>query len=76
MTTYSIFVDDDRYSTPTLQFVVGGSETEAFEFAVKYLLDSPHHQAVRVDRDGREVFVRQRRDFPQESPRGGGPRRA
>jgi hypothetical protein len=63
MTTYSIFIDDDRYSTPTLQFVVGGSETAAFDFAMKYLLDSPHHQSVRVDRDGAEVFVKRRLDL-------------
>lgn len=67
MTTYSIFIDDDRYSVPTLQFVVGGSETSAFSFAVMYLLDSPHHQSVRVDRDGTEVFVKHRSDFPPES---------
>jgi hypothetical protein len=64
MTTYSIFIDDDRYSTPTLQFVVGGSEAEACDFAVKYLLNSPHHRSVRVDRDGAECFVRRRRDLP------------
>ena len=78
MTTYSIFIDDDRYSTPTLQFVVGGSETEALDFAVRYLMESPHHRLVRVDRDGAELFVRGRHDFPSSGPvsEGSDPRQA
>ncbi len=63
MSTYSIFIEDDRYSAPTLHFVVDASEARAFDFAVKYLLDSPHHQSVRVDCNGAEVFVRHREDI-------------
>ncbi|MBS0409063.1 MAG: hypothetical protein JSR86_04035 [Proteobacteria bacterium] len=63
MTTFSIFIDDDRYSTPTLHFVIDDDEAAARAFAIRYLLQSSHHQAVRIDVEGTEVFATARRDL-------------
>jgi hypothetical protein len=73
MPTYSIFIDDDRYSTPTLHFVVDEDEAKARAFAISYLLQSPHHRAVRIDVEGAEIFATARRDF---GPDGSDPRLA
>lgn len=68
MPTFSIFIDDDRYSTPTLHFVVDDDVAAARTFAIKYLLQSPHHRAVRIDVEGAEIFATVRRDLAPGAP--------
>lgn len=60
MRTYSCFVTDDRYSVPTLTFMMVADEALARELALRRLLESPHHRQVELLEDGEPVFSRRR----------------
>lgn len=60
MQTFSLFVHDERYSVPTLQFIVVQDEAGARELARRELLASPHHLAVEVRDDGGSAFCEER----------------
>jgi hypothetical protein len=60
MRTFSCFVTDDRYSVPTLTFLMVADAALARELALRRLLESPHHQKVEVLEDGEPVFTRDR----------------
>ena len=44
MRTFSCFVTDDRYSVPTLTFLLVADAALARELALRRLLESPHHR--------------------------------
>jgi hypothetical protein len=56
MRTYSLYIEDDRYSVPTLQFVTAGDDAEIRRLA-EAMLAKPHHQSVEV-REGDVVLFR------------------
>jgi hypothetical protein len=58
--TFSCFITDDRYSVPTLTFLLVADEKLAREMALRRLLESPHHRNVELLEDGQRVFERQR----------------
>jgi hypothetical protein len=60
MRTFSCFVTDDRYSVPTLTFLMVADAALAREFALRRLLESPHHRKVEVLENGEPVFTRDR----------------
>jgi hypothetical protein len=60
MRTFSYFIQDDRYSVPTLQFAVVPDETRAREFARRQLMTSPHYRSIEVHENGRPLFRQDR----------------
>jgi hypothetical protein len=58
--TFACFVTDDRYTAPTLTFMLVADEALARELALRRLLESPHHLSVELLEDGEPVFTRRR----------------
>jgi hypothetical protein len=50
--TYEFYIDDDRYSVPTLQLVTAADHVEALQLALALLNDGPHHKGVEVCHGG------------------------
>ncbi len=61
MRMFNLFIEDARYTVPTLDIVTVRDAQCALELAVKRLNDSPHHVAVEV-REGDELLARLGRD--------------
>jgi hypothetical protein len=66
--TFSCFINDDRYSVPTLAFLLVADEKLAREMALRRLLESPHHREVELLENGERIFERTR--DPGEEPTG------
>ena len=60
MQTYALYIDDDRYSVPTLLFVTANDDTAVRRIA-REKLSEPHHKAVEV-LEGEQILVRLERD--------------
>jgi len=60
MRTFSVFIEDRRYSVPTLMFVVASDEVRARELAVRELDASNNHLSVEVQESGRSLFKQAR----------------
>lgn len=60
MRTFSYFIQDDRYSVPTLQFAVVPDEQRALELARRQLMSSQHYWSIEVHENGRAVFRQSR----------------
>lgn len=61
METFTGFIEDDRYSTPTVMFFMAQGEAHAREIANGNLSANPHHLTVEVrDRSDELVFVARR----------------
>jgi thymidylate synthase ThyX len=60
MRTFSIFIEDRRYSAPTLQFVMAPDEDRARELARRELIASGEHLAIEVQENGRTLFREER----------------
>jgi hypothetical protein len=58
--TFSCFITDDRYSVPTLTFMLVADENLAREMALRRLLESPHHLTVELLENGERVYQRAR----------------
>jgi hypothetical protein len=54
--TYALYIEDDRYSVPTLQFVTTNDDTAVRRIACEKLSE-PHHKAVEV-LEGEQILVR------------------
>jgi hypothetical protein len=54
--TFAFFIEDDRYSVPTVEFVTAGDIARAKELALIKLRGSPHHLSIEVLEDDRLVF--------------------
>lgn len=57
MTTYEIFVHDDRYSVPTLHLVTMADVAEARLAADALLRASPRHLGVELCRGGVQIMA-------------------
>lgn len=53
---FEIFIEDDRYSVPTLKLVTAADEAEALRLAESFLAASDHHLGVELCRDGRRLM--------------------
>ncbi len=53
MQTYEIYIEDSRYSVPTLVFILAGSDTRAKARAAELLGQSPCHSSVDIWKAGR-----------------------
>ena len=56
MRTYSFYIEDDRYSVPTLLFVPAEDDRGARRLARTELDDSPHYRGIEVREDDRFLF--------------------
>ena len=53
--TFEVFVDDSRYSVPTL-YLIAADEAGAIEAARRMVVDSPHHLGAELRLDGRRLI--------------------
>jgi hypothetical protein len=56
MRTFTFFVHDDRYSVPTVDFVMADDADKARALAAQRLLASSHHRNVEVSENGGVLF--------------------
>ena len=56
MQTFAFYVEDDRYTVPTLKLEVCYDQFEARARAETILRQSPHHRGVEVCLEGERVF--------------------
>jgi hypothetical protein len=56
MPSYEIFIDDDRYSVPSLYLITATDSARARAIAERLWQDSKHHRGVELRRDGELVF--------------------
>lgn len=52
---FELYVDDDRYVTPTLRFLMAQNEVEARQLAAQLFAESAHHLGVEVRLGDRRV---------------------
>jgi hypothetical protein len=57
MATFEIYIDDDRYSVPSLYLISAASEAGARDMAHSILRDSEHHRGVELRRDGEPLLA-------------------
>lgn len=56
MSTFELFIDDDRYSVPNLRFLAASDEARARTAAIQVLSESPHYRGVELFSDDRRLF--------------------
>jgi len=57
MADFEVYIDDDRYSVPTLYLITATGEQGARAKAQEVLDASDHHQGVELRQDGERIFV-------------------
>ena len=57
MPTYALYIEDNRYSVPTLFLHQAPTEGRARAKATELLLQSPHHMSVEASVEGETVFT-------------------
>lgn len=68
MNVYTIYIDDDRYSAPTLDIIMAKDDREAELLARQRLASSDHYKAVAVWDDDRFVCEAPEPGASQEGP--------
>jgi hypothetical protein len=53
--TFEVYVDDSRYSVPTL-YLIAADEAGAIQAARKMVSDSPHHLGAELRLDGQRLI--------------------
>jgi hypothetical protein len=56
MHTFELFIEDDRYTVPTLEFVMVRDVARARELASERMFASSHHTGIEVRHCGRRLF--------------------
>ena len=56
MPDFEIYVDDDRYSVPSLYLITARSDVRATVVAEELWRSSEHHQGVELRRNGERLF--------------------
>ena len=56
MRAYTIFIEDDRYSVPTLVIIDTSTRARAEQLTLEKLTESPHHRAVELRLGDRLVY--------------------
>jgi hypothetical protein len=57
MPDFEVFIDDDRYSVPSLYLITANSEARARAKAEEILSASDHHQGVELRQDGERIYA-------------------
>ena len=63
MQVYTIYIEDDRYSVPTIDILLADDDTHAQVLAAGRLISSPHYTGVEVWQDDRIVCA-----LPEPNP--------
>lgn len=53
--TFELYVDDDRYSVPTLHLITAATAAQAQAQAERILRESAHHVGAELRRDGERL---------------------
>jgi len=67
MQTFELFIEDDRYTVPTLEFVPVGDAARARQVAAERLFVSMHHQSVEVRFDNERICYLSRSARPESA---------
>jgi hypothetical protein len=57
MADFQVYIDDDRYTVPSLYLITASSEAHARVMAAELLEASEHHQGVELWLGGEAVFA-------------------
>ena len=57
MPDFEVFIDDDRYSVPSLYLISAGTEARGRAIATELLHVSDHHHGVELRRDGETIYA-------------------
>ena len=57
MPDFEVFIDDDRYSVPSLYLITAQGEARARARAEELLHASDHHQGVELRQNGERIFA-------------------
>jgi hypothetical protein len=57
MEDFEIYVDDGRYSVPSLYLITAASEAQALAIAAEMLTASIHHRGVELRRAGQRIYA-------------------
>jgi hypothetical protein len=53
--TFELYIDDDRYSVPTLHLVSAADQAAALAIARRLVAESPHHLGAEICLDGERL---------------------
>ena len=67
MNPYFLFVQDDRYTVPTLDTINARDDEQAIAHAARRLAASPHYRAIEIWEDERLVAHLTRADLDQSA---------
>lgn len=56
MPDFEVYIDDDRYSVPSLYLITAQSDARARAVAEELWRSSEHHRGVELRRDGERLF--------------------
>ena len=56
MADFEVYIDDDRYSVPSLYLITAPTDAKARLAAEELLHGSDHHQGVELRRDGERIY--------------------
>jgi hypothetical protein len=56
MADFEVYIDDDRYTVPSLYLITAQSDAKARAAAEDLLRTSDHHHGVELRRDGARIF--------------------
>jgi len=57
MEDFEVYVDDGRYSVPSLYLITAASEARALAIAAEMLTASIHHRGVELRRGGERIYA-------------------
>jgi len=57
MADFEVYIDDDRYSVPSLYLITALSDARARTMAEELLVSSEHHQGVELRRGGERIYA-------------------
>jgi len=56
MPDFEVYIDDDRYSVPSLYLITAPSDARARAMAEELLVSSDYHRGVELRRNGEHIF--------------------
>jgi hypothetical protein len=57
MPDFEVYIDDDRYSVPSLYLITASSQVRARAMAEELLAGSDHHRGVELRQDGEPLYA-------------------
>jgi len=57
MTSFEIYIDDERYQVPQVVFIMAGDRVAAAQAAVTMMHENRHYRGVELRRDDERIFA-------------------